>query len=147
MFVPDFSTIQLRLKQEENNTRVFDPVRKKWLVLTPEEHVRQYYLQYLIDVLKYPAALISVEKKIKVAGMDRRFDIIVYGANHSPWMLVECKAPDVPLSDKTLHQLLQYHNAMPCRYWVISNGHQNYCADANDILNIRWCSALPAYNG
>lgn len=147
MFVPDFSTIQLRLKQEENNTRVFDPVRKKWLVLTPEEHVRQYYLQYLIDILKYPAALISVEKKIKVAGMDRRFDIIVYDTNHTPWMLVECKAPDVPLSDKALHQLLQYHNAIPCRYWVLSNGHQNYCADANDILNIKWCSALPAYNG
>ena len=141
----DFSGIQLRLKQEVGKPYVFDPIRKKWLVLTPEEHVRQYIIQHMLT-LQYPIALISVEKLIKVNGLNKRFDVVVYNRDHKPWMLVECKAPEVPVSEATLHQLLQYQNTIQGKYWLLTNGHQTYCANAADHQNISWVSELPAYN-
>jgi hypothetical protein len=142
----DFSNIQLQLKNEEGRVYVFDPIRKKWLVLTPEEHVRQCMIHYLTVTLAYPKSLLSVEKKILVAGLAKRFDIVVYDRSHTPWMLIECKAPEVQITESTLHQLLSYHNTMQCNYWVLTNGHQTYCADATQQNNIKWIDALPAYN-
>jgi len=145
MIALDFSGLQLRLRQDEEKTKVFDPIRKKWVVLTPEEHVRQYLLQYFLHAMTYPAALIAVEKKIVVGKMNKRFDVAVFNRDHTPWMLAECKEPDVLLSENTLFQLLHYHRAVPARYWLITNGHQAYCADASDSNNIKWIEALPFY--
>jgi len=142
----DFSKIQLKLQQVDGKTNVFDPVRKKWVILTPEEHVRQYILQHLIDIMQYPASLIAVEKTIQVGEMSKRFDIVVYSREHKPWMLVECKEPQVAISEKTLHQLLNYQRTMQCNYWLLTNGHQTFCADACDITNIKWMNSLPAYD-
>lgn len=146
MIAIDFTGIALKLKQEAGKTFVFDPVRKKWLVLTPEEHVRQYFIYYLKERLQYPLSLIAVEKKIMAGSMPKRFDIVVYNRNHTPWMLVECKAPEVPITEYTLNQLLQYHRAMPCNYWVLTNGHQTFCANAGAIDQITWVNELPLYN-
>jgi hypothetical protein len=145
MFTPDFTGIDLKLRQEEGKTYVFDPVRKKWLILTPEEHVRQYVIQYLIGPLKYPAALLAVEKMIEVGNLKKRFDAVVYSREHKPWMLVECKAPEVAITEKTLHQLLAYQRTVQCNYWLLTNGHEAFCADACDIENIRWLNSLPLY--
>ena len=146
MISVNFSDIQLKLQKTDGKTTVFDPIRKKWLVLTPEEHVRQYMIGYLKDVLQYPASLFSVEKTIMVGGMSKRFDIVIYNRNdHKPWMLLECKAPEVDITEKTLHQLLNYQRTMQCNYWVLTNGHQTFCADACDVNNINWLSSLPAY--
>ena len=124
--------------------QVFDPVRRKWVILTPEEHVRQYIIQHLVS-LQYPLAMIAVEKTIMVGKLTRRFDIVVYNREHKPWMLVECKAPEVPVSEHTLHQLLNYHSTMKCGYWLLTNGHHTLCADARDTSNIIWMASLPAY--
>lgn len=145
MIMLDFSNITLRLKQEAGRTLVFDPIRKKWLVLTPEEHVRQYLLQYMTDVMQYPQALISVEKKILVGGLAKRFDVVIYNRNHEPWMLVECKAPEVMITEAALHQLLQYQRTIQCHYWLLTNGHQTFCADACNPQQINWLQQLPAY--
>jgi hypothetical protein len=142
----ELTGIQLKLKQEEGKTYVFDPVRKKWLVLTPEEHVRQHLIYYLKDVLNYPGSLMSVEKKIMLGTLTKRFDIVVYNREHKPWMLIECKAPEIEITDAALHQLLQYHNSLQCRYWMLSNGHQNFCADAADTNEIKWIAQLPSYD-
>jgi len=141
----DLSGLQLRLKQEDEKTLVFDPVRKKWVKLTPEEHVRQYLLQYMIQALHYPAALTAVERKITNGALTKRFDVVVYNRNHQPWLLAECKEPEIPISEDTLFQLLHYHRNIPCRYWLLTNGHQMFCADAGDIGNIRWMDGLPLY--
>ena len=147
MISVNFSDIQLKLQKTDGKTTVFDPIRKKWLVLTPEEHVRQYMIGYLKDVLQYPASLFSVEKTIMVGGMSKRFDIVIYNRNdHKPWMLLECKAPEVDITEKTLHQLLNYQRTMQCNYWVLTNGHQTFCADACDVNNINWLSSLPTYD-
>ena len=146
MIFLNFSNIQLKLRQAEGKTSVFDPVRKKWLVLTPEEHVRQYMIHYLKDTMQYPASLFAVEKTIKVGNVSKRFDIVVYSREHKPWMLVECKAPEIPVSETTLHQLLNYQRTVQCRYWLLTNGHETFCADARDIENIKWLSSLPGYD-
>jgi len=143
----DFSEITLRLKQEDGKVLVFDPVRKKWLVLTPEEQVRQYLLMHLTGVMQYPQNLIAVEKKIMVGAMAKRFDIVVYDRRtHNPWMLIECKAPDIPITQAALMQLLNYQRTIQCGYWMLSNGHQHFCADARNITAISWLPALPAYD-
>ncbi|HTN45603.1 MAG TPA: type I restriction enzyme HsdR N-terminal domain-containing protein [Flavipsychrobacter sp.] len=141
----DFSEITLRLKQGQEKTNVYDIIRKKWLVLTPEEHVRQYLLHHLISKRKYPQALIAVERKIQAGERFKRFDIVVFSREHQPWMLVECKEPDVNISENTLFQLLNYQRVVQAQYWVLSNGHQTLCADARDISNIKWMEELPVY--
>lgn len=146
MIAIDFTNCVLRLRKEEDKTTVFDPVRKKWLILTPEEHVRQYLLAYLVKELQYPASLIAVEKSIKVGNMNKRFDIVVYNRNHTPWMLVECKAPEVAISETTLQQLLNYQRTVQCNYWVLTNGHQVFCADAGNVQEIKWLLSLPVYD-
>lgn len=143
----DFSGITLKLKQEEKKTFVFDLVRKKWVILTAEEHVRQYLLRYLTEGMEYPTGLIAVEKKIAVGKLFKRFDIVVFDRNHKPWMLVECKEPGVDITEATLFQLLTYHSTIPCKYWLFTNGHQTYCADANDLTDIKWMQGLPLHDG
>lgn len=140
----DITQQQLRLKKQDGKTLVYDPVRKKWIVLTPEEHVRQYLLLYFINEMGYPASLIAVEKKIQCGDMDKRFDIVVFNREHKPWMLVECKAPEVPVDQSTLQQLLNYQRSLQCRYWLVSNGHTFYCADATNVTDIKWLDKLPA---
>ncbi len=146
MILTDFKGIQLRLRGEDNGkTSVFDPIRKKWVILTPEEHVRQYLIQYLAANKLYPAGMMSVEKGIDVGGMEKRYDIVVYDRNHKPWMLGECKAPEIDITEKTLFQLLTYHNVLQCRYWLLSNGRQTFCADASNPDQVVWLNSLPTY--
>jgi hypothetical protein len=141
----DFGSLTLKLKSAEGVTKVFDPVRKSWMVLTPEEHVRQYFLVYLLAVKKYATAMLAVEKGIKVGTRLKRFDIVVYDRDHKPWMLVECKRPEVPIDEQALHQLLNYQQTMRCRYWVLTNGIDTYCADAADTDNIKWLTSMPDF--
>jgi hypothetical protein len=145
MIMLDFSNTTLRLRKDAGKTQVFDPIRKKWMVLTPEEHVRQYLLQYLIQILNYPTGLIAVEKKILVGEMPKRFDVVVYNRDHQPWLLAECKAPEVTITEAALHQLLNYQRTIQCQYWLLTNGHQTYCADACDPGKVKWLDQLPAY--
>ncbi|XZF16637.1 type I restriction enzyme HsdR N-terminal domain-containing protein [Chitinophagaceae bacterium MMS25-I14] len=145
MIAVDFTGLTLKLKRDAGKIYVFDPLRKKWLVLTPEEQVRQYLLQYMIEVLQYPQGMIAVEKKIMVGAMTKRFDIVVYDRSHQPWLLAECKAPEVLITEAALHQLLAYQRTTRCKYWVLSNGHQHFCADAADLQQIRWVGSLPSY--
>lgn len=147
MISADFSGIALQLRRHEGKTQVYDPIRRKWIILTPEEHVRQYLLQYLMQHLHYPPSLIAVEKQLTLGTLTKRFDIVVYNREHKPWLLAECKAPEVMITEATLNQLLQYHNTLQCRYWLLCNGHQVYCADAGNIAAIKWLEALPAYDG
>ena len=108
-----------------NREMIFDEVRKRWVILTPEEWVRQNFLQYLIYIKKYPASLIAVEKEIKLGDLKKRFDIVVYDANAKPWMIIECKEMNVDLNKQVLDQVLRYNITMQVPYLVITNG--SYC--------------------
>lgn len=135
----------LRLRESPAGTQVFDPIRRGWFVFTPEEHVRQLLLAYLLEDLDYPAPLIAVERRLE-GPLLRRFDLVVFSrATHLPWLLAECKEPDVPITESTLHQLLAYQKTVGARYWLLTNGPTTLCADAADLSAIKWLDTLPAY--
>jgi hypothetical protein len=122
----NYPEYRFQIKQDAGKDIIFDPLRKKWLLLTPEEWVRQNFVQYLIQVKKYPAALIAMEKMIRLGELKKRFDILVYDSNHLPWMMIECKAPAIKLDETVLHQLLRYHISVPTGLLIISNGEYSY---------------------
>lgn len=117
-----YPAYRFRIKAENGREFIFDEWRKLWVRLTPEEWVRQNFLQYLVGVKAYPASLIAVEKKIQYGELSKRFDILVYDASHVPWMMIECKAMEVTLNEKVLHQVLRYNMSVPVTYLVITNG-------------------------
>src|SRR5688572_6261891 len=98
-----------KIKTEKGRPHVFDAIRKTWLLLTPEEWVRQNFVQYLVQVMQYPMPMIALEKELLLYDVKKRFDILVYNKVHQPWMLVECKAPDVTLHHAALQQVLRYN--------------------------------------
>lgn len=101
---------------------IFDEVRKQWVLLTPEEWVRQNFIQYLLQVKKYPGSLMAVEKEIFLGDVKKRFDIVVYDRNMQPWMLIECKEMNVALDEKVLDQVLRYNIRLQVPFLVITNG-------------------------
>src|SRR5437868_14994317 len=109
MLMINYPEPAFRIKKEDQKDFLFDPLRKKWLLVTPEEWVRQNFVQYLVQVMRYPSSLIALEKEIWLAELKKRFDILVYNREHQPWMIVECKGSDIKLSDGTLQQALRYN--------------------------------------
>jgi predicted type IV restriction endonuclease len=122
----EFPKQEIKIEQREGVNEIFDIIRKKWLILSPEEWVRQNILQYLLITKKYPASLIAVEKEIKLGELKKRCDIVVYNKDAKPWMIIECKEMNVSLSEKTLEQILRYHITLPAKYLVITNGNYSF---------------------
>ena len=140
----DYPACSFRMKEEDGKEFIFDEFRRQWLRLTPEEWVRQNFLQYLLQVMQYPASLTAVEKEIRLGELKKRFDILVYNTQHQPWLMVECKGMDVALNQAALQQVLRYNIAVPVPYLVITNGE--YCAAfarKNGLLEP--LSVLPEY--
>jgi hypothetical protein len=142
MFItfPDYHP---KLKTTDLKTQVWCIVRKKWVIFTKEEWVRQNWLNYLIEVLKYPASLIAVEKEIHLGELKKRVDILVY-KNCIPWMLVECKEQEVPLSEQTIQQILTYQTVLQTGILIISNGNDTRVFQITDA-QIQQIRALPTY--
>jgi hypothetical protein len=123
MIVLQYPSYPFKIKALQGKDQIFDPFRKSWVLLTPEEWVRQNLLQYLVQNLQYPASLIAVEKEIKLGELSKRFDIVVY-KNELPWMIIECKEAKVALNEKTMLQILQYQQVLMAQYLFMSNGHE-----------------------
>lgn len=111
-----------KIKTEKEKRYIFDAIRKTWLLLTEEEWVRQSFVDYLLRVLEYPPAMMALEKGLELNGLKKRFDLLVYNSNHQPWLMVECKSPDVALSEEVLQQVLRYNMSIPVEYIIITNG-------------------------
>jgi hypothetical protein len=141
----EFPAYQYKIKKEADKEFIFDEVRKQWMVLTPEEWVRQNFLQYLIQVKKYPASLIAVEKELMLGELKKRTDIVVYNAATKPWMIIECKEMNVPLDEKVLQQILRYNIAVPVSFLIVTNG--SYCfgfeKKNNEFIEL---TELPVYS-
>ena len=112
-----------RIKEENGKNFIFDLIRRQWVFLTEEEWVRQNFINFLVAVLKYPAALIAVEKEIYLGELKKRFDILVYDSKHEPWLLAECKAPEIKLDQPVLEQVLRYGICIPAEFLLITNGN------------------------
>lgn len=120
-----YPSFDFRIKNEGDKEWIFDELRKQWVRLTPEEWVRQNILQYLLQVKKYPASLIAIEKEIALGELRKRFDILVY-RDAKPWMIIECKEMNVPLSEATIRQILNYNITIQADYIMITNGTENH---------------------
>lgn len=116
-----------KTSESEGRTQVFDPLRRRYVALTPEEEVRQKVLWLLVERFGIPAGRVAVEYSVKVNGMDQRADVVVFGSDGSPLMVVECKASTVVLTDSVLDQALRYHSALKPRYLLLTNGKVVSC--------------------
>lgn len=112
---------------DDGKTKVFDPIRKIYCTLTPEEEVRQKTLYYLVEIKKYPAGLIAVEYSIKVNNLPKRCDIVVFNKSGLPEMIVECKAETIPITQKVLDQAIRYFSGLNVNYLLLTNGKTMFC--------------------
>jgi hypothetical protein len=140
--------IELKTRiNSEDRTEVFDVFRKKYVVLTPEEWVRQHFLHFLVDQKKYPVSLIGVEKGLNINQMKKRFDAVIFNTQGIPTMLLEFKSPKVSLNQKTFNQVSTYNLKMKVEYLLISNGLKHYCCRMNYEANtFHFLKEIPTFN-
>jgi hypothetical protein len=122
----NFPTYSFRFKNSENKVSIFDSIRKKFILLTPEEWVRQHVVEFLLVEKKYPKSLINVEKIVKVNGMNKRYDAVVFNPDGSIFLLIECKAPEIKIDQKTFDQIARYNLSLNAQYLMVTNGLNHY---------------------
>lgn len=127
--------IKPRLKMQGGKLLVFDSQRKKDLLLTPEEWVRQHWISYLVNQLSFPKGLLSLEKGLKYNQLMKRTDVLVFDQQGNPYLLIECKAPQVTINQKTLEQACLYHKKLQTKYLILSNGLQHVSLRWIDVEN------------
>ena len=143
----EFPNIELKTKILEGRTQVFDVVRKKYLFLTKEERVRQYFINYINLYKGYPLGLIGVERTINYNGMKIRADIIIYNNQGIAQMIVECKAPEVRITQQTFDQIARYNFNLKVPFLVVTNGIQHFCCSLDYEHNkIIFLDQIPNFN-
>jgi hypothetical protein len=118
----NFPSYSFRFKNSENKVSIFDDIRKKFIILTPEEWVRQHTVQFLLQEKKYPKSYLNVEKLIKINDIKKRYDIVVFQPNGEIFLLIECKAPEVNISQNTFDQIARYNLKLQAKYLMVTNG-------------------------
>ena len=135
----------MSLKVKSDKDLIFDPVRKKWLKLTPEEWVRQNLIMYLNSHLNYPLSLMETEKQFKLFNTVKRADIVLYDNNLKPIIIVECKSSNVKIDNEVFDQAIRYNMALGVKYLFISNGIKHFAIKL-DTENPIFLDKLPEYN-
>jgi predicted type IV restriction endonuclease len=142
----NFPEFEFKIQESEGKLSIFDSLRKKYLILTPEEWVRQHMISYLVQHRNYPKGLFSLEKEVIYNSLQKRFDILVLDREGGPFLLIECKAPEVTLSKKTVEQVAVYNKSIGAAYMGISNGKQHLFLKYNyDEKNYFQISDLPQF--
>lgn len=137
---------QFKYKEADKKIQIFDAFRKRYVVLTPEEWVRQNFLQYLVTEKKYASSLIAVEAGLKYNELQKRADILVYDKQGNPFLLVECKAPEVKISQDTFDQVARYNMAFKVVYLIVTNGMDHFCCKMDySNKSYRFLEEIPAF--
>lgn len=146
MQVLEFPAYDFRFKNSENKPYIFDPIRKKFIHLTPEEWVRQHVLQFLLQTKGYPSSLINVEKEIKIYNTKKRYDIVIFNSDGSIFLVVECKRPTVAITQATFDQIARYNLLLKAELLMVTNGLQHYyCAMDFEQERYHFLKELPNY--
>ncbi|MBL7889467.1 MAG: type I restriction enzyme HsdR N-terminal domain-containing protein [Bacteroidia bacterium] len=124
-----------KLKESSGKVQILDELRKKYVVLTPEEWVRQHIVQYLIQEKKYPASLIAIEIGLKYNQLQKRADVLVYDRQGAPFLLVECKAPEVKITQDVFHQIAVYNMTFKVKYLLVTNGMDHFICEMDYTNN------------
>lgn len=137
----------LKIKQEKGKQYIFDITRKKYLVLTPEEWVRQNFIEFLVQEKKYPRGLISIEKGLKLNDLQKRADAVIYNDEAKPHVLIEFKAPSQKINQEVFEQIGRYNSIFKVPYLIISNGLEHYCAKINfEKSTFEFLKEVPEYD-
>lgn len=136
-----------KLLEKNGKTMIFDPFRAKYLLLTPEENVRQHFARFLIEKKKFPASLMMTEYALSLNKMTKRCDIIIFNRNREAVALVECKSPDVKISQEVFDQVARYNIVFKVRYLMVSNGLKHFCCKIDFNTNkVEFLSEIPEFN-
>ena len=134
----------LKTKVENDIVFIHDPVRNIYLKAQPEEYVRQLLLLYLIEDTNYGKNLISVEKSFIINGIIKRYDVVIYDRKLNPYILIECKAPEVWITQETFDQAFRYNIILDTPYLIVPNGHTTFCAGKNmDSTHYHFIDHIP----
>lgn len=138
---------QLNIKKGEKNLLVLDPLRRRWVTLTPEEWVRQNFVKFLIDEKQFPSALMNNEVSLVQNGIKRRCDTLVADHKGDPMVIVEYKAPSVEITQKAFDQIVRYNMVLQARYLIVSNGLSHYCCMIDyDNNSYSFLKEIPCYS-
>ena len=127
----NFPSYSFKIKSKGNKPYIWDIIRKKYILITPEEWVRQHTIQYLITKKGYQALWMSVEKQFTINGLHKRADIVIYGKDLQPHIIVECKAPNIKITQETFDQIARYNLSLKAKYLMLTNGLQHYYCKMN----------------
>jgi Type I restriction enzyme R protein N terminus (HSDR_N) len=143
----DFPSYTFRFKNSENKVSIFDPIRKKFIILTPEEWVRQHVVEFLVQEKKYPKSYINVEKLLKINDLNKRYDVVVFNPDGTIFLLVECKAPEIKISQTTFDQIARYNMVLKSNYLMVTNGLNHYFCEMDFVQNkYKFLQQLPEMN-
>ena len=143
----NFKNYSFRLKKADDKLWIFDLIRRKYVVLQPEEWVRQHVVHFLIEEKGYPKSLINVEKKLSVNGLTKRYDVVVYSKKGVVFLVVECKAPSVTITQQTFDQIARYNLSLNAQYLMVTNGIIHYyCQTDYNQYKYIFLADLPHYN-
>lgn len=119
-------TYKFRIKSTKNKYVIFDIIRKKYVSLTPEEWVRQHFIHYLIEEKKYPPSLMGIEKKLTINNLTKRTDILIFNSDGYPDVLVECKAPNITITQNSFDQIARYNLELKANFLIVTNGLKHF---------------------
>lgn len=140
-------TYQFRIKETEKKYFILDIFRKRYVKLTPEEWVRQHFLRYLTKEKGFPAALMAVEKQLNINGMNKRCDAVLFNLQANPMLIIEFKAPNVPVNQAVFDQMAVYNAKLKVQYFMVSNGLEHYCCRVNaDTASYEFWDRIPDYD-
>jgi hypothetical protein len=143
----NFPKFDYRFKSTENKVSIFDIIRKKFVILQPEEWVRQHCVHYLITQRNYPKSLINVEKELTINGLKKRYDIVVFNPDGSIFLMVECKAPKITINQATFDQIARYNLKINAVYLMVTNGiNHYYCQMDFEKEQYTFLQDIPSYN-
>lgn len=142
----NFPSYSFRLKNSENKVAIFDDIRKKFVILQPEEWVRQHCVRYLIEEKKYPRSLINVEKELRINGLRKRYDIVVFNPDGTIHLIVECKSSKIKVNQDTFDQIARYNLALNATYLMVTNGiNHYYCSMDFEKQRYEFLRDIPNY--
>ncbi len=137
---------RFRFQNREDKVEIFDSIRKKYVVLTPEEWVRQHFIQYLVNQKGFPPSLIQLEKQLSYNQLDKRSDIVVYDRAANPLVMVECKSFNITVTQDAFDQIARYNFSLRVKYLIVTNGMNHFCCKMNyDTLSYIFVEQIPMY--
>lgn len=146
MQILNLPSYDFKTRVEDGKKYIFDPFRLKYLMLTPEENVRQHFARYLIEELSYPATLMMSEKSLTLNKMSKRCDLIAFDRSGTPLVLIECKAPEVKIAQAVFDQVARYNQVFKVSYLMVSNGLKHYCCKIDfESEKIDFLKSMPRY--